>query len=593
MLSSPRRWIHECRRHAVALGPDSPVAAATLGGRGAGLLRLAPPLIFLVTIGAFLPSLQNGFVWDDQENFLENLEFRGLAWENLRWMATTTLMGHWIPLTWLTFGVDYLLWGMNPFGYHLTNVLLHALCAVVFYLVALRLLRAASAAATGIASRVGAAAAALLFALHPLRVESVTWLTERRDVLAGLWFLLALLLYLVAAAASRARRRWLLASVGCYVLAVGSKAIVMGLPLILVVLDCYPLRRLPRRAREWSAPAVRPLWMEKLPYVALALVAAAMAVHAQTDLAEPLADRPLPGRISVALYGLGFYVVKTVLPFGISPIFPLPPRVDPFAPAMMWSALGVAAATTVLLLLRRRFPSGLAVWACYAVLLAPVSGLTQSGPQLVAARYSYLSCLGWALLAGAAVSSAAHGIAAGRLRRSWGVAGGIVLVAGLAALGTLTWRLTRVWRDERTLWTYALTLDRTAYVAHHNLSMVLLAEDEERIREDLDRLGTDDESVLADQIPVLLLRGRHDEVKRVRERLGHVLLRKGKTQEAVDLFLQEVAAEPDDPTVHNNLGLALLAAGDARGAAESFKRALEIDPGYEAARANLEEAVSR
>ena len=136
--------------------------------------------------------------WDDPINFLENPYYRGLGWPQLRWMLTANVMGHWIPVTWLTLGADYVVWGMNPFGYHLTNLLLHAVSAALFYLVSRRLLELAiPAASPGILS-LGAAVAALYFAVHPLRVESVAWITERRDLTSGLFFLLAILAYLKA-----------------------------------------------------------------------------------------------------------------------------------------------------------------------------------------------------------------------------------------------------------------------------------------------------------------------------------------------------------------------------------------------------------
>src|SRR6059036_2215391 len=158
-----------------------PVPSALPQRRG---FWLVPALIALVTFAAFLPVLQNQFVdWDDQRNFLDNHHYRGLGWTHLRWMWTTHL-GHYIPLTWMTFGLDYLLWGMNPVGYHLTNLLLHVANVVTFYFVAARLLQAARPSTTSVAGlRLGAAVAALLFAVHPLRMESVAWATERRDVL--------------------------------------------------------------------------------------------------------------------------------------------------------------------------------------------------------------------------------------------------------------------------------------------------------------------------------------------------------------------------------------------------------------------------
>jgi hypothetical protein len=157
-------------------------------------------LIAFITVAAFLPTLHNQFVsWDDDQNFLNNPHYRGLGWPQVRWMWTTFHMGLYIPLTWMTIGLDYLLWGMKPFGYHLTSLLLHATNAVVFYLVALRILgvaRSGPGERDKLGLAVSAAFAALLFALHPLRVESVAWVTERRDVLSGLFYLLTVLVYL-------------------------------------------------------------------------------------------------------------------------------------------------------------------------------------------------------------------------------------------------------------------------------------------------------------------------------------------------------------------------------------------------------------
>jgi hypothetical protein len=141
-----------------------------------------------LAVAVFLPALGNGFVdWDDELNLTANPQYRGLGWTQLRWMLTSAsaLGGHWIPLTWLTFALDFTLWGMNPLGYHLTNILLHAATAALFALAALRLLRLGMPGAAEPHLRLGAAAAGLLFALHPLRVESVAWATERRLSDAG------------------------------------------------------------------------------------------------------------------------------------------------------------------------------------------------------------------------------------------------------------------------------------------------------------------------------------------------------------------------------------------------------------------------
>jgi tetratricopeptide (TPR) repeat protein len=540
----------------------------------------------------FLPALQNQFVdWDDDVTLVDNPEFRGLRWTNLRWMFTTTLMGHWIPLTWITFAVDYLVWGMNPLGYHLTSLLLHAAAAVAFYLVALRLLRASMAPGEG-ALRLGALAAALCFAIHPLRVESVAWVTERRDVLSGLWLLLTILTYLVAAEAPDARRRrWLIASVACYALAAASKAIVMTLPVVLLLLDFYPLRRLGPRWREWTAAPARAVWVEKIPYLLLALGTAGMAVYAQRSLAESLATQPLESRIAVALYGLGFYVWKTVIPYPIAPLYQIPFPVDPAAPEMLWSALAVGVLTAAFLWLRRRWPAGLAVWISYVVLLAPVSGLTQSGPQLVAARYSYLACLGWALLVGAAVCLLARQAAGGL---GWAHLGAAAVVAGFVVLGALSWWQARVWHDSEALWSYAVALEPDAALGRNNLGFAYLNQGrlDEAEREILIALRLRPEWELAQTnlAAILVRQGRYEKAGEARAQLGYLYLKHKNYKAAVDLFQKEVNVRPGDAAAHNNLGAALFLQGDVAGAIEHFERALQLDPGHDKARRNLEKA---
>jgi protein O-mannosyl-transferase len=579
---------------AVAAAPALPVAAAP----AAILWRwLVPLACALVTLAVFWPVLDNQFVdWDDDINFVNNPEFRGLGWANLRFMLTTTMMGHWIPTTWITFGADYLLWGMNPRGYHLTNLLLHAAAGVAVYFVALRLLRATMAGGEQ-ALRLGALAAALFFAIHPLRVESVAWVTERRDVLSGLWFALTVLAYLKAADATGARRRWWLAgSVAAYALAATSKAIVMTLPAVLVLLDVYPLGRLGTGWREWAAPKVRPVWLEKIPYVVLAVGIAIMAIHIQRSFAENLVMQPLEFRVAVALYGLAFYVWKTCVPWPISPLYQIPLRLDPLAPPMLAAAAAVISVSAALLWLRRRWPAGLAVWLSYLLLLAPVSGLTQSGPQLVAARYSYLACLGFALLAGAAVVRLARAESDGR-RRGWARAGGIAAVAGLAALGALSWHQAQIWRDSETLWSYVAAIEPTSAIGHNNLGHSYLQQGrlDEAEREILTslRLSPEWDQAHTNLAALLARQGRMKEAGEARARLGYLLLAQGKHHAAVELFQREVASRPDDAAAHNNLGAALLLRGDVGPAIDQFEHALRINPDHERARRNLAAARQR
>src|SRR5713101_6887732 len=399
----PPRPAAKARRFAGV--PECP--PGSIGGRGcsAGARRLPGPvrmtlrwlppgLIVVVTLAAFSPTLGNGFAsWDDALNFLDNPYYRGLAPAQLRWMFTTFHVGHYMPLTWLTLGLDYSLWGLHPAGYHFTSLLLHTATALAFYFLALRLLQVAlPPATTPVALRWGAALAALVFAVHPLRVESVASATERRDVLSGLFYVLALLCYVKAATASaetapaRLEPRWYALALASFAAALLSKSIVVTLPVTLLVLDVYPLRRL-GGAAGWRAP--RP-WLDKLPFFALSAAATIVAFLALLPLGNTrsLADLGIGARIFLSMYGLAFYVFKTLAPLDLSPLYPLTVTIT------WWHFAVVIAATVLAVSMRRRWPAFTAAWLIYAITLGPVLGFFHNGPQAVADRYTYLACLG-------------------------------------------------------------------------------------------------------------------------------------------------------------------------------------------------------
>ncbi|HSE96383.1 MAG TPA: tetratricopeptide repeat protein [Methylomirabilota bacterium] len=519
---------------------------------------LAATTAAVVTGAVYLPTLGHGFVWDDGVNLVGNPAYRGLGWAQLRWMFSTLLHGHYIPLTWLTFGLDYLVWGLNPVGYHLTNVVLQAAAAAAYCAVAERLLaRATTLAAT---PRVmGALVGALFFAIHPLRVESVAWVTERRDVLSGLLLLLTILGYLAATDASGRRRRRLLAiSVGCYLLALAAKSIVMTLPAVLVLLDVYPGRRLPDADGRWFGPATRAVWLEKVPYGLLAAVGALVSHHAIGTL-EGLGAYPWATRVLTAFYGLWFYLVRTAAPVGLSPVYEIPVPASAADPRFLASILGVLGVTAGTLLLRRRWPAGLAVWVYCVVVASPVLGLVaRSGFKLAADRYSYLPALGLSLL----VAGGAGRLAALAVRREgrpawapWAVGATVI---GLLGLGGLTWQQSRIWRSDETLWRHAVATTPVCAVCHHNLATVLIARGE--LVSALDHL---------DQ--ALAIRpGRLEAHGSVR---GVVLEQLGRWPEAVAQYERVLARHPDAPArVRLGLIRGYLALGEPGRAREEYRR---------------------
>ncbi len=429
-----------------------------------GLWSFAPALVGLATLLVFLPALGNQFVnWDDEVNLVSNPQFRGLGWEQLRWMFGNTLGGHYIPVTWLSFGLDYVMWGMRPAGYHATSVVLHTANAILFYFVARRLLRSAvhpdSRSLT-----LGAAAATLFFSLHPLRVESVAWATERRDVLMGFFALLCMVSYLKAIDSGRdgaLDRVWYWTAVGLFGLALLSKSVVVGLPVVLLLLDIYPLHRLAREPDNSVRRTLLRLVLEKIPFLLLAAAVAAvtLTVGAEHRLMTSLETLGVPQRLAISAYSLAFYLWKTIAPWPLSPLYTL------FHPVVPWSATYLVPATVVVVVTLaaivscRRWPAGLIAWASYLVLLAPVVGILHNGAQIAADRYTYLACAPWAILGGAGVAWSRYAARKGELSPPVGMA-----VMGTAAIiivvfgGLTVWQV-GVWRNSVTLWAHAASVE--------------------------------------------------------------------------------------------------------------------------------------
>lgn len=586
--------------------PSGPLEAAA--SAVPGWARWVLPLsVIAVTFVTFVPALQNEFVnWDDDKVLLENYGWRGLGGPQLRWMFTSGVQGHYHPLTWVSFAIDYLVWGgLDPGGFHLTNVLWHALNAALFYLLALRLLQMTmpgGGGPAGIGVYVGAAFAALLFGVHPLRVESVAWVTERRDVLSTFFLMACLLFYLRYATQAKRGGGWYVASVVMLTLSLLSKAWGITLPVVLLVLDFHPLRRLRWGAGNLITKEACRAYLDKIPFALLAAWAAYLAAKVQASLTimKPLAEHGLLERAAQSLYGLAFYPLKTLVPAKLAPIYEIPVDMDPFAPRFVVAAVAVVVVTVMVIALRRRWPAALALWACYVVVLSPVLGLAQSGPQLVADRYSYVSCMTWALAGGAGLTwclralRAAEGRSEGRLSR-WAV--GVVSLAAVAAvlvLAGLTWRQTQVWRTSRALWEHTLAVRPDSWNAHVNIGVLYRGDGESN--KALGHLNAalamkpDIAEAHANIAPILADQGREAEalehVRRLRELLpgpslflgnvGVTLFKLGRTEEAIEAYHESLRGWPDDPVTHLNLAVALQQQGDPDGAIEHLVEVVEL-----------------
>ena len=515
--------------------------------------------VALVTLAVFAPAIRNGFVeWDDQIVLTNNPHYRGLGWEQVRWMFSNVTMGHYVPVTWLTHGLDYVLWGMDPAGYHLASNVYHAASAAVFFFVALRLLRAATSFPHPV-PLLAAAVSALFFAVHPLRAESVAWVTERRDVVSGLFFLLTVLWYLRAHDV-HGRARLGRHAVACvfYLLGLLSKSMVMTLPAALILLDIYPLRRLgPGR---WLR---RDVWREKTPYLALGLLAALLGYYAQAAnrFLTSGADVPWSARPVIVAYSLWFYASKTFFPTGLSPLYELPPTISAFGPRFLVPVIGVVTATVALLVLRRRWPAGLTSAVAYAITLVPVIGIVHSGYQLAHDRYSYLACLPWALLVGGGIGWVVTAARAGRVTHRVAGAAVAAVAAWTLALGALTWQQVQVWKDTHTLWSFALDAEPDCTVCLYNHGAMLYnAGLHELARDRFERV----------------MRVRPDRA-RAHANLGLVNAALGNLEQAATEYRSFIRRYPDDLESHNNLGVVLTRLGRQHEAIVEFRFALGVE----------------
>jgi tetratricopeptide (TPR) repeat protein len=666
--------------------PLPELALATPAAPAAGRwlrLALALGLSALVLI-AFAPALGASFVnWDDSSAILEVEEFRGLDGAHLRWMFTSVHMGPYQPLAWLSLAVDHALYGLGEGldapqapGFHRTSVLLHLAGALAVWRTAALVLRRAVAAAPA-RLELAAALAALVYAVHPLRAESVAWVTERRDVLCALFYAAAAHAYLraaprrpaervslraalaagafasaaalvfapsvaveppgtlvprgpgtlgvalalgcvlasfaVAARAAgldRARAAWLAAALAAFALALLSKGLAMVLPLVLLVADVWPLRRMSSRAGAASA------LVEKLPFLALAAIAATLAMRGQRALPEavvPLEAHSLGERVLQAFYGLSFYPSRTLAPSGLSPIYELPDDLRASEPRFLVAILAVLFTAAACWRWRRRLPALAACAAAFALAIAPVLGFTQAGPQLVADRYSLLACLPFAFLAGGAWLAWVER-RPGQRAIAWSA-------AALVAVGLVlaTRRQVAVWRDSDTLWNHALAVRPRDALPHGQLGSLSFhrstrARDPAERRELLERaLAHFEQEQRLDPTPIpndLLNHGstylalaRPAEAEPLLRRavaarptyhlgyanLGAALAGQERHDEARAALLRCVELDPTYARAWYQLGRVEDARGEREAARSALRRALELAPRFEAARRKLEE----
>lgn len=541
--------------------------------------------MFLITCLAFLPAGWNEFVsLDDHKNFQKNFAYRGLGPDNIRWAWTTFHNGAYQPLSWMMFSVQYVLFGMDPTGYHVVSVLLQGLCGALFYLVARRLLALAmpdAAAAYPHGLRMAAVLAALLFAIHPLRTEAVAWLSTQPYLWVGIFYLLAILAYLRACASERQRRPrglWLALACLAYAASILSKGVGVALVAVLVILDVYPLGRLwPNRRAGHGAPSNVAVLAEKVPFLLLGIASALLAVKSKQEAMVPVGEYDMVHRVFQAAWGAIFYLRKTLLPVDLSPWYQFEPGFGIAEPRFVVSLLLVIAVTVAAVLTWRRWRAGLALWAYYLIVLLPLSHLVKIGRQAAADRYTYIACMGWAVLGGAGLLEAWRARGQRRIGRRTFQAIGAVCVLVCIGLGVLSWRQAQVWRDGLSLWSQAVGVSPYLAIPRNNLSQELVGR------------GRYDEALI--QIEKAVELDPNDATARVN--LGIAKLRLGQTQQGLEELQTALRLRPGYASAHGSLGAAYLSMGRYEKAIEHLRQAVGQRATDVTARTNLANALIR
>jgi len=513
----------------------------------------------------------------------------GLSVDGVRWAFQSTEEANWHPLTWLSLMLDSEIGGGSPRIYHATNVAFHIVTSVLLYLALFRLTTC----------RWRSAFVAALFAVHPLHVESVAWISERKDVLSATFWMLTLLAYVRYARSPRVATY--LPVLATFVLGLMAKPMLVTLPVTLVLLDYWPLGRLHWPPRKSDRPAL----LDKLPLLLLSGVSAAVTLYAQSagGAVNTLESISLGARAGNAFVSYAGYIGKTLWPFGLAAFYPHPAE----SPAL-WR---VAACLLVLAALSwlaarswSRYPYLGVGWAWYLVTLLPVIGFVQVGVQGMADRYMYIPMIGLLIAGVWGAADLARRI--GRPEASkfaGGVAGVVVLLLAVRA-----WDQTRHWKNGVALFEHALRVTEDNSRAHNGLGMALgtAGRRDEAIAQFRLAVASDPNYALAHSnlAGALALEGRFDEAsagfRRATElsprdatilaNAGTALMRQGRLKEAAAMLTRAVEIDPDRRQAQKNLGVVLARLGDLDGAIRHFGEALRIDPEDEGARANLERA---
>jgi protein O-mannosyl-transferase len=546
-------------------------------------------LVSLITFLVYITALQNDFIWwwDDGQYVVNNFHIRLLDTAFFKWAFFDFYENNWHPLTWISHAFDYAVWGLNPLGHHLTNVVLHAANAALVVLLTMRLLETANERKVKrgqpslLKERIiliAAATTGLLFGLHPVHVQSVAWVAERKDILCALFFLLSIMTYVsyVRNATDEVLQKngpflfffnkHYLLSLGLFVLALLSKPMAVSLPIVLLILDWYPFNRLR------SLMMIRSALVEKLPFIVLSFSSSVLTVLAQRagGALGALSDIPLSIRILVAIKSLIAYLGKMIWPLNLVPYYPYPKHVSLFSLEYFSAVALVIGIVSASIVMAKKQRLWLSAWGYYVATLIPVLGIVQVGGQAMADRYLYLPSLGPFLV---------MGLGAGwivektnvlktripKIKAFCAVAAAVVL---FASLSYLTIKQIAIWKNSIVFWSYIIDKDPGKFPKAYNNRGVAL------VKEGMPERAIDDFNT------AIALDPSYDEAFYGR---GTAYDKMNNLHSAIDDFNTSIALDPLYFEAFLARGMVYEKMGQIDKAVDDFNRSISLNPIYDKA----------
>lgn len=513
-------------------------------------------LVGLAAFLVYLPSLGNGFVnWDDSVYVYDNPMISSLNPGFIKWVLTAIVCGNWHPLTMLSLAIDYHFWGLEPMGFHLVNIILHSLNTFLVFLLAHRLFKCCLGPTEVL---IATATTSLLFGIHPIHVESVSWISERKDVLYSFFYILSILSYIKYVGGSRI---FYTASIASFFLALLCKPMAVTLPAVLLVLDYYPLGRL---------KCLRKALVEKAPYFILSCVFAAVCIYAQqhSSAMAPFEQYPVQGRISVPISALGFYLYKLILPLKLAHFYPLPDATEYFNLTFFTALLSVIAISACSLLLLKKNRILISAWLFFIVTLSPVLGVLQVGNQAAADRYMYLASIGPFMLAGAGIAVFYSSLTSKTAKTLLM----ITLCSVCLLLVSKTVSQQSVWKDTISLWSNTLEVSTRRIAIGHYYRGLAYEKSGDLIK------------AVNDLSEAIFLNTEYAAAYTSRGILfGEMQL----YEKAIGDFNKAISLAPEDFNAYLNRGVAYLYISMPEIAMTDFKKTIEFDPKNAKAYLNL------